>query len=206
MLRKFGFLLIAALPLAAQSPGHVKFPQHSTGWPAGNLLPPPTGHAAGLSATIIGKPMLASPGSKPIYPGGGGVIFPPYGGFGNYWYPPPPVVMPPVVWVNQAAPAAQSVTLVTNPDYKPEVAKPVLTEYSAVSKPYENFVPAEKKVFLLALKDGSLRQAVAFWREADTLHFVLPTHKQEKVAVADLDRESTKRFNAERGIQIQLPE
>jgi hypothetical protein len=194
LIRLFAF---ASLALVAQP----QFPQHSTGMPHVPLPPAMQNHVTNLSRSVAGRPMPVAPGTKPIYPrpifvGGGG------------WYPQPVVtapVMPPVMLVNQQNVAPPAPILVVNPDYKPEVAQPVLREYSAVSKPYADFEPSAQKIFLLTLKDGTLRQAVAFWAEGETLHFVQPDHKQEKVALGQLDRESTKRFNAERGIEIKLP-
>lgn len=193
-----------ALALSAQP----KFPQHSTGMPSVHLpaltAPPPiNNHITGLSGSIAGRPMPQRPGARPIPVIGGW-----FGGGG--WYPQQQYVMPtPVLLVNQqnVAPAPPPApVLVVNPDYTPEVAKPVMREYSNISNPYENFTPAAKKVFLLALKDGTLRQSVAFWAEGDKLHYVQPDHKQDSITLANLDRESTKRFNSERGIDIKLPE
>lgn len=131
-------------------------------------------------------------------------------GGGGGWYPQQQqMVQPtPVFLVNQqntTAPAPAPI-LVMNPDYKPEVAKPILREYSNISNPYENFTPNAPKVFLIALKDGTLRQAVAFWAEGEKFLFVQPDHKQDSIALANLDRESTKRFNSERGLDVKLPE
>lgn len=182
---------LAALPCSAQ----FQFPQHSTGMPA------ITNHITNLSGSIAGRPMPSRPGARPIYPA------PIYVGGGGGWYPQPQMQATPILLVNQQnlAPAPAPI-LVVNPDYKPEVAKPVLREYSNISNPYENFAPSGPKVFLLALKDGTLRQSVAFWAEDEKLHYVQPNHKQESIPLANLDRESTKRFNSERGIEIRLPE
>jgi hypothetical protein len=188
---------LAALSMIAQP----KFPQHSTGMPS-IQLPAINNHITNLSGSIAGRPMPQRPGARPI---------PVVGGWfgGGAWFPQQPqIVQPaPVVLVNQqnVAPAPAPI-LVVNQDYKPEEAKPVKREYSNISNPYENFTPATKKVFLLALKDGTLRQSVAFWAEGDKLHYVQPDHKQDAITLTNLDRESTKRFNAERGIEIKLPE
>lgn len=194
--------LLALLPVAAQP----KFPQHSTGMPAVQV-PLIQNHITNLGATIAGRPVLAAPGARPIYPrpgfvrGGGG-----WGGGWGGWYPVPVGVAPqqPVVVVQQNAPAPPPI-LVVNPDYKPEVAKPVMREYSNISNPYADFQPDKPKVYLLALKDGTLRQAVAFWVENDKLHYVRPDHKQDSMVVSEIDRDATRRFNSERGIEIRLP-
>lgn len=193
----FAVVGLTALSLSAQP----QFPQHSTGMPS-IQLPAISNHITNLSGSIAGRPMPHLPGARPIPVIGGW-----FGGGG--WFPQQPqIVQPaPIVLVNQqnVAPAPAPI-LVINPDYKPEVAKPVMREYSNISNPYENFTPAAKKVFLIALKDGTLRQSVAFWAEEGKLHYVQPDHKQDSIPLGNLDRESTKRFNTERGIEIKLPE
>ncbi|HEU0124200.1 MAG TPA: hypothetical protein VFQ91_26955 [Bryobacteraceae bacterium] len=199
MIRILTAAAIAAVSLAAQP----RFPQHSTGMPA-IQLPVIQNHITNLGATVAGRPVPQAPNSLPVRP-----IRPYPVIVGGGYYPQPVVPMQPVspvYFVNQqnVAPAAPPV-LVVNPDYTPEVAKPVMREYSNIKNPYENFQPDKPKVFLLALKDGSLRQSVAFWSEGGKLHFIQPDHKPDSLQWTLLDRESTKRFNSERGIEINLP-
>lgn len=184
------------LPLIAQHPPKPQVPRHTTGWP--NTFPPPVeNHATNLGRSISGRPIPQRPGAAPIYPVG-------------TWWPipyqpaPQPMAQPVVIFNQQSAPPPAAPVLVVNPDYRQEIARPVMTEYGNVSKPYENFTPNAPKVFLLALKDGTLRQSVAFWIEKDTLHFVQPDHKQSSVKLEDLDREGSIRFNKERGLDLQL--
>lgn len=187
------FFFFAALSLIAQP----QFPQHSTGWPAPQL-PLIRNHITNLSGTIAGRPMAVRPGTPRIYPA------PIYMGG---WSTPQQYSGQPTVFVNQQnIERVPPPILVVNPDYTPEVARPVLREYSHISNPYENFAPGTPKVYLLALKDGSLRQSVAYWKEEQKLHYIRPDHKQESVAISELDRESTVRFNKERGIEFKLPE
>ena len=175
-------------------------------------LPPIENHITNLSGSIAGRPMPQRPGAQPI-PVIGGLFGAGWSGgglsggglSGGGWYPQPQMQPTPIVFVNQQN-VAPAPILVVNPDYKPEVAKPVMREYSNISNPYENFQPNAPKVLLLALKDGTLRQSVAFWAEGEKLHYVQPDHKQDSVLLTNLDRESTRRFNAERGLEIKLPE
>lgn len=181
---------LASLTCAAQQKFPVVLPQ------------PPNNHATALSGSIAGRPMPQRPGARPIYPA------PIYVGGGGNWIQQPQYLQPqPVVIVNSQNNTPPAPILVMNPDYKQETApNPVMREYSAVSNPYANFEPGKPKVFLLALKDGTLRQAVAFWADGDTLNYVQPDKKQDGITFVQLDREATKRFNAERGIEIKLPE
>ena len=185
--------VLTAVSLSAQP----QFPQHSTGMPAVQT-PLIQNHITGLSATVAGRPMPQRPGARPIYVGGGW-----FGGGAAYQQPQQPMVVINSPTINQAPPAP---ILIMNPEYQPEAPKPVLREYSNISNPYENFQPGKPKVFLLALKDGTLRQSVAYWIEEQKLHYVQPDHKQDSLELANLDREATKRFNSERGIDIKLPE
>jgi hypothetical protein len=192
-----------------------RFPQHSTGWPAGwPAAPPPLPdtHGARLGATISGRPLpLGAPGARPVRPGiivGSPIVGGPIVGNPGLWLPYSVTPQPaPVYVINNVTPPPAIVSV--NPDYKPEVAKPVMTEYYAESKPYDHIPDAGQgklKVYLIALRDGTLRQAVAFWREDATLHFVLPDHKQSSVAMDQLDREASVRFNRERGLELRLPD
>jgi hypothetical protein len=185
--------VITAVALSAQP----QFPQHSTGMPTVQLPLIPQNHITGLSATIAGRPMPQRPGARPIYVGGGWI------GGGAYQQPQQPLVIVNSPTINQAPPTP---ILVMNSEYRPEAPKPVMREYSNISNPYENFQPGKPKVFLLALKDGTLRQSVAYWIEDKKLHYVQPDHKQDSLDLTSLDREATKQFNSERGIDIKLPE
>ena len=176
--------LVMAVEVWAQRPQAPQFPQHSTGWPA--VLPPQVqNHGTGLAASVSGRPIPLGPprGSRPFYP----IATP-------IWYPPVQQQNAPVV--------------TTNPNYVPDTAKPSMREYFAESKPYE---AAEAKktaasVTLIAFKDGTLVQAVAYWYENGTVHYVKPDHKVASAALAQVDKESSERFNRERGLSFRMPE
>ena len=189
--------------LWGQRPQSPTFPQHSTGWPA--VLPPQLqNHGTGLAATVSGRPLhLGAPGMRRSY-------FPV---FSPIWYP--QQLQQPMIWYQPAPPQApitvvqqQAPIVSVNPNYVPDTAKPLMREYFAESKPYEAQQVKTAKaasVTLIAFKDGSLVQAVAYWYEGDTLHYVKPDHKVEKAALAIVDKESSERFNRERGLSFRLP-
>jgi hypothetical protein len=192
-------MLLRSLLLTAGLCAYAQLPLPSPGNFPVQLPQIPQNHITSLSATIAGRPMPQRPGARPIYVGGGWI-----GGAGYYQQPQSqPMVFVNSPTINQAPPAP---ILVMNSGYQLESPKPVLREYSNISNPYENFQPNKPKVFLLALKDGTLRQSVAFWVEESKLHFVQPDHKQDSLDLSKLDREATKQFNSERGIDIKLPE
>ena len=200
-------LLLTGLLMAAgawaQRPAMPQFPQHSTGWPA--VLPPAVqNHATALAASVAGRPVpLGAPGGRAprVFP----VAAP-------IWYP--QIVAPPVYWLPPAAPQPVTVAnqpppiVINNPNYVPDTAKPLMREYFAESRPYEA-APAAKAttpVTLIAFKDGSLVQAVAYWYEGAMLHYVKPDHQIASAALTQLDKESSARFNRERGMAFRLPE
>lgn len=207
-------LLMLGLSTAAALFG--QRPQHPPGMPA-NIIPPfPDNHATRLSAVIAGRPVpLAAPGGGPvnvvpIWLGGGGYMQQPY------YYPPMMPMASPVIVVQQPPTPVISY----NPNYAPEAPKPSMREYFSESKPY-NTKREDKKsepatnaqaaktsssVTLIALKDGTLVQAVAYWFEGGTLHYVRPDHRMEKVPLSDIDRDSSLRFNEERGLTFRMPE
>lgn len=184
----------------AQRPMTPQFPQHSTGWPA--VLPPPVqNHATALAASVAGRPIpLGAPGARAplVFPVAAPIWSPPV-----YWLP--PAVSPaPVTVVHQQTPI-----VVNNPAYVPDTAKPAMREYFAESRPYEAAAMASQTkapVTLIAFKDGSLMQAVAYWYEGATLHYVKPDHQMASAPLAQVDKESSARFNRERGVTFRLPE
>jgi hypothetical protein len=197
-----GFLM--AVEVWAQRPQAPRFPQHSTGWPA--VLPPQVqNHGTGLAASVSGRPIPLGPprGSRPFYPIATPIWYPPVQQQQPiYWVQPQPQ-LPLTVVQQQHAPV-----VTTNPNYVPDTAKPVMREYFAESKPYE---AAEAKktaasVTLIAFKDGTLVQAVAYWYENGTLHYVKPDHKVASAALTLVDKESSERFNRERGLSFRMPE
>jgi hypothetical protein len=197
------------LPVGAmwgQRPQMPTFPQHSTGSPA-VLLPQVQNHATGLAATVSGRPLqLGAPGvRRPYFP----AVVP-------VWYPQPQQQQP-VYWVQPQAMAPQvnvvqqTPIVSVNPNYVPDTAKPVMREYSNVSQPYAEMeakkepVKAASSITLIAFKDGMLVQAVAYWYEGENLHYVKPDHSMDKVALSKVDKESSERFNRERGLTFRMP-
>ncbi len=64
---------------------------------------------------------------------------------------------------------------------------------------------AQSPVFLIALKDGTVHAALAYWAEGGVLHYITPQGKQEQAELAALDRRLTEQLNRERNLEMQLP-
>jgi hypothetical protein len=157
------------------------------------------------------------PYAVPVYYGD------PYGyGYGQQQTPNVTVVMP-----QQPAPS-----VVINQHYTPETAAPAMREYSSGELPesgsgvrvYEapktNQAPKETTaarqvqarteasdkptIFLIALRDSTIRQAIGYWIEDDTLQFVTPQGKITHITMDQLDRQLSQQLNSERNLDFDL--
>lgn len=184
------------------NPGGVN-PARSTISPVG------TSHATRLGATVSGRPI---PGYTGVGNRSGAVLVP-------YAYPvyisEPMQAPPPQQIVTQSAPS-----IIINNNYMPETApRPVLREYSADSLPAplgqqrqpqaseevaEQGGEAKPVVYLLAMKDGSVYSAVAYWVEDSTLHYITPKHSHNRASLDLVDREITDQVNRERKVPFKL--
>ncbi len=186
---------------------------------------PSTGstHAGNLGATISGRPIPGvtgnSGGRGGGYRGGGGAVYVPYAYPVAY-----PVYVqdqyPPQQLQQQQVVAQPSPSVIINNNYMPETApRPVMREYSAESlqpplgqqKPSqstpEDAEPtgeAKPVVYLLAMKDGSIYSAVAYWIEDSTLHYITPRHDHNRASLDLVDREITDQVNRERKVPFKL--
>ncbi|MGD0500583.1 MAG: hypothetical protein ABSC23_19350 [Bryobacteraceae bacterium] len=59
--------------------------------------------------------------------------------------------------------------------------------------------------YLLALKDHTVYEAVAYWVEGDTLHYFLAGNQHNQVSLSLIDRELTARLNKASGLVVTLP-
>ncbi|MCC6585999.1 MAG: hypothetical protein IT168_04700 [Bryobacterales bacterium] len=204
--------------------GSVVFP--GTGVPRGNPAIG-SGHIQGLSNSIRGiPPATGRPGG---YRGGGYIVPVPvvvggYGyGYGYSGYTQP--VQPNVTVVNAPQP---SPTVIINQNYAPETARPVLREYNQDSSgnpdptvsSYQAPVPAvpepvkprivrtvasdKPTIYLIAMKDGTVYSAYAYWIEGDTLHYVTTKHAMNMASVSLVDATVTNQLNQERGVEFKL--
>jgi hypothetical protein len=143
----------------------------------------------------------------------------PYG-YGYQGQQPPNVT---VVVPQQPAPS-----VIINHNYTPETAKPVLRDYSDSdlpetggirvyegSKRQQSSAPAQPEtvrrvapdkptIYLIALKDGTIRQAIGYWIEGSTLNFVSPQSSISNVSLDSVDRELSEQLNSERNLEFDL--
>jgi hypothetical protein len=63
----------------------------------------------------------------------------------------------------------------------------------------------EEPLYLLAMKDGTIRAVLAYWVDGATVHYVTMDHEQKQTTLASLDRGLSVRLNRERNVTFQLP-
>lgn len=196
-------------------------------------LPKNQSHAARLGGTIAGRPpfvgvqpghghgrghqrnrTLVVPYAVPVYYGD------PYG-YGYAQQSPNVTVVVP----QQPAPS-----VVINHNYTPETANPVMRDYSNSNLPesgglrvYDGSKPSPKEpaqapvpeakskvasdqptIYLIALKDSTIRQAIGYWIEDETFNYVTPQGTINRVSLDNLDKELSERLNAERNLEFDL--
>jgi len=63
----------------------------------------------------------------------------------------------------------------------------------------------QRTVYLVAFKDHSIVQALGFWMELGTLHYISANYSENQVTLDLIDRERSTRLNAEQNIDFTLP-
>jgi len=60
-------------------------------------------------------------------------------------------------------------------------------------------------LYLIAFKDHSIVQALGYWTEGSTLHYVSAEHSLNQASLSLIDRDLSQRLNDERGVEFRLP-
>jgi hypothetical protein len=63
----------------------------------------------------------------------------------------------------------------------------------------------EEPLFLLAMRDGTIRAVVAYWVSGAELHYVTMDHEQKQTPMSSVDRSLSERLNRERNVTFSLP-
>lgn len=158
------------------------------------------GHSGGRQRTVV------VPYAYPVFYDGGAGYYPPEQQPTNVT-----VVVP-----QQPAPQ-----VIINNGYAPETAKPILREYSGeapsesnlrvyegpkprAEAPARSIMDEQATIYLIALKDGSIRQAIGYWTQGDTFHYVTPNSSVNHLSLAIVDRERSVELNAERNLEFDI--
>jgi hypothetical protein len=76
---------------------------------------------------------------------------------------------------------------------------------SAASTAPKSFqAPSKPTIYLVALKEGTVRQAIGYWVENDTLHYVTPAGSLNRVSLDQVDQDISLQLNAERQLNFDL--
>jgi hypothetical protein len=158
------------------------------------------------------------PYALPVYYGD------PYAGYVGYPQESPNIT---VVVPQQPAPS-----VIINHNYTPETANPALRDYSSgefpersglrvyegpsrkepqtskpatqQEQPARTVDPDKPTIYLIALKDSNIRQAIGYWIEDGALHYVTPQSTIDQVSLDNVDKELSHRLNSERGLELDF--
>jgi hypothetical protein len=213
-------------PVGATPFGNILFP--------GGVPSFPPSHPIAVGGTISGSIPYTGvrPGGGPggryrttVVP----YAVPVFGGYGygyGYGYPQQPaepnltVVMPqqptPTVIINNhySSPEAAPKTSVSVEDtrsggIKVYEANPRPSETAAAQPEAQrtgNFYVRDDKpnIYLIAMNDRTVRQAIGYWVKGESLHYVTPGAKIEEVRLSDVDREASVKLNQARKLEFDL--
>ena len=137
-----------------------------------------------FSSPVIGSSHLTrfSPVTLPFFPQPAQIII---------------VQQPPVVIV-QPPPAAEE-----SPEWPPRSRSPQREEAREPERPPDP--PRELEEIVLVRRDGTLLFAVAFTSAGGRLTYITREGLRRSLSLTDLDLESTRRWNEERGTTLRLP-
>jgi hypothetical protein len=81
------------------------------------------------------------------------------------------------------------------------------------SHPYADAAAAQRAtagdqptIYLIALRDHTIVQALGYWMEGSTLHYVSAEHTLNQLSIDLVDRDLSQRLNDERGLDFRLPQ
>jgi hypothetical protein len=179
-----------------------------------------TSFGSRLGATVRGVPMQPGPGhygGRPPHQQGRPILVPFPVIAGPAYYPPYGYSEPQPVYVQ--APTAQQQqppVVIINQNYKPDTVNPQLRDYSNADLPeptlkvYENkpkrVIEDDKPtIYLIAMKEGSIMPALAYWVEGDTLNYITRESSHNRISLDRVDREFSAKLNQERGLEFRIP-
>jgi hypothetical protein len=132
---------------------------------------------------------------------------------------------------SQSGPGLPSVVI--NQNFVPPQANPQVRDYSGdqqqpqqpqnqsglklyeapPSHPYADAAAAQRAqagdqptIYLIALRDHTIVQALGYWMEGSTLHYVSAEHTLNQLSIDLVDRDLSQRLNDERGLEFRLPQ
>jgi len=175
----------------------------------GSVLYPGTGGPPGRG--IVPRRVIAPP---PVsHPQHGRTVVVPYPVFyGGYYYDPSAAA-------EQPAPAFEDPSAYSAPSQPPVVIinqgfrapAPQYMTPDASNMPQQGDEPvyqqqdAPPTIYLIALADHNILAAIAYWVEGDTLAYITTEGNQNRISLALVDREFSKKLNDDRRVEFKLP-
>ncbi len=181
------------------NPGHASHPQHGSTV----IVPYPVYYGGYYGNGYSGDPSAAG------YGNGAG---PGYGDDGSQSGPGLPSV---VINQNFVPPQANPQVRDYAPDQPPQQQdQSGLKLYQAPpSHPYADAAAAQRAassdqptIYLIALRDHTIVQALGYWMEGSTLHYVSAEHTLNQLSINLVDRDLSQRLNDERKVDFRLPQ
>jgi hypothetical protein len=121
----------------------------------------------------------------------------------------------PSVVINQnfVPPQANPQVREYNGDQQPQQDQSGLKLYQAPpSHPYADAAGQraaagdQPTIYLIALRDHTIVQALGYWMEGSTVHYVSAEHTLNQLSIDLVDRDLSQRLNDERGLDFRLPQ
>jgi hypothetical protein len=63
----------------------------------------------------------------------------------------------------------------------------------------------EEPLYLLAMRDGTIRAVLAYWADGPSVRYVTMDHEQKQAPLTSIDRALSERLNRERNVTFRLP-
>ncbi len=126
-----------------------------------------------------------------------------YGDYGDYGYPYTDYGYPSYPSYSSPSPGVMIISNQTAPQPAIVQGPPAPAVWNA--GPTDQANKYEEPLFLLAMKDGTIRAVLAYWVDGATVHYVTMDHEQKQTTLASLDRSLSVRLNRERNVSFQLP-
>jgi hypothetical protein len=127
----------------------------------------------------------------------------------GYGYPPPYPAYgyPDIATVSAYQP--QQAPVVISQTFPTQTATPVMREYpengQTPSQPQTAQAAQGPTIYLIAMTDGIIRPALAYWVQGTTLNYLGMDHKQKQVPLDMVDRDFSAQLNRERNVPFKLP-
>lgn len=99
------------------------------------------------------------------------------------------------------------------PDQPPQEQSGLKLYQAPPSHPYADAAAAQRPtdsgqptIYLIAFRDHSIVQALGYWMQGSTLHYVSAEQTLNQVSIDLVDRDLSQRLNDERGLDFRLPQ